>query len=219
MSITPPAYIVSEENRIAFEIYREEIYLLTKEGKDVPRDLVLRFILTINSTEDLPENFKDRSQRIQKANENTEPYTQKVLKYLLSENAKKHYNFSGTRRAVYYKWIGEEVGYTKGNMVKKTYRQVPYSLENLVHFCIWQYIIEAICKSKKEATEFFMQCIDDYVASTKDKKVKKQISDYKRLVIAGHLTNIASGFKLISGKDISNEAIYQAVRNTLRSKK
>ncbi len=216
MSNRKPVYIIYERDVAALNECKYEIFRLIRANRLIPAALMDRLFSIIESRGKWPIQMIERSERIERANYKMAEYAEQVLSCFSAHGISSHYDLIGKNEVPEYNFDGSE----DKEPTIKGYIKVEYSLGKLIEYCIWEYIINADSKSKKDAVMTFYVLVNQYINGFMNDKDKEKLTMYKRYVISGHLTNVVSGFRLIEPqKPHTTKAIYQAVRNTLRGKK
>jgi hypothetical protein len=188
-----PLYYVKPEDIEKFEEIKRQLLSLIKKGKPIDGSIVMQLISLI------PARGISLSEMIYKGGKVNEVLP-KVYSWL---NAITPYLSDGT-----YEFRGLEVP------------EKHFSIEHLIAKCAMDYMIASDCDNKKEAVMEFAKIVDSYIEEHVDERDKILLTLYKRYVLIGLLTHFVSGFKLIEkARHITKSSLYQAVRNTLKSKK
>lgn len=189
-----PLYYVKPEDIEKFEEIKRQLLSLINKGKPIDGSIVMQLISLITAT---GTSFSEMIYKGGKVND----ALPKVYSWL---NAITPYLSDGT-----YEFRG------LNEMPEKH-----FSIEHLIAKCAMDYMIASDCDNKKEAVMEFAKIVDSYIEEHVDDRDKILLTLYKRYVLIGLLTHFVSGFKLIEkGRHITKPSLYQAVRNTLKSKK
>lgn len=214
------SFFVYPDDVAKFQECLDEISNLFDGGQQISSDLFDRLMSYLHKQEDaeMLEYQKKHGDRFKKAVELAPKLTKEAVEYFKSTKIHDDYNIYGKTKQTYL--IPPEIGSTN---VSSVTIDMEYSTEQLLSMCISNYLLfVGETKSKKEAIEYFITCIDNYVGTAMSDTHIKIFTDYKRKVIAGYLTMKVAGWQLfdpIKSETFTNQHLFDAVRNALNDKK